>query len=127
MKEKLITYDRDIVCLPQSYGKKSNEISIPRSRDKLSQQGLIGKIRLQSNMTQDDIFDEIRCVFRRPMGSNSTFRFEVLQPTGGKSKSLTVPALSSKYEWNAGSIVPKNAKVPLYILAQESLLNVSLM
>ena len=66
-------------------------------------------------MSQDEIFDEIRRVFSGPMKGDSTFRFEVLQPTGGSSKSLTVPALSSSYEWTASSILPKNAKVSLYI------------
>ena len=119
-KEKVFTYDRDIICLPKSYG-SSSSIPIPRSRTKLAQNGLIGKIRLRSDMTQEDIFHEIRSVFRGPMEGSSTFLFDVLQPAGGHSKSLTAPALSGSFKWTASAIVSKNAKVPLYILAKESL------
>ena len=118
-----ITYDRDIICLPRSYGKSAN-IPIPRSRVQLAKNGLIGKIRLTSDMTQDDIFDEIRSVFRGPMDGSTTFRFDILQPAGGQTKSLTIPALSGSYKWTASAIVPKNAKVPLYILAKEALVKV---
>lgn len=123
-KEKVFTYDRDIICLPKSYGRSSN-IPIPRSRTQLSKNGLIGKIRLTSDMTQEDIFDEIRSVFRGPMQGSSTFLFDVLQPAGGHSKSLTIPALSDSFKWTASAIVSKNAKVPLYVLAKEPLNKVS--
>ena len=119
-KDKLFTYDRDTICLPKSYG-KSSIIPIPRLRHELAENGLIGKIRLRSDMTQDDIFDEIRSVFRGPMDESSTFRFDILQPAGGHSKSLTIPALSDSSRWTASAIVSKNAKVPLYILAKERL------
>ena len=72
-------------------------------------------------MTQEDIYDEIRSVFRGPMKGDSTFHFDVLQPTGGRNKTLTIPALSSSFKWTSSAIVPKNAKSPLYILAKESL------
>ena len=72
-------------------------------------------------MTQDDIYHEIRSVFRGPMEGSSTFLFDVLQQAGGKSKSLTTPALSDSFKWTASAIVTKNAKVPLYILAKEPL------
>ena len=72
-------------------------------------------------MTQDDIFDEIRSVFRGPMDGSNTFLFDVLQPAGCHTKSLTIPALSDSFKWTASTIVSKNAKVPLYILAKESL------
>jgi len=75
-------------------------------------------------MTEEEIFTEIRSVFRTPMDGNEEFSFDVLQPTGGKSKGLTIPALSPSYKWTASSIVPKSAKVPLYILAKEPLIQV---
>ena len=59
------------------------------------------------------------------MNGSTTFPFEVLQPTGGSSKSLTVPALSNTYEWNATNISPKSAKTAIYIRAKEPLVNVS--
>ena len=111
-KEKVFTYDRDIICLPKLYRRSSN-ILIPRSRTQLAKNGLIGKIRLTSDMTQDDIFDEIWSVFHEPMDGSSTFLFYVLQPAGGHSKSLTIPALSDSYsyKWTASAIVSKNVKV----------------
>ena len=52
-------FDRDIVCLPKSLSTASGVIKFPRgskAREDLASRGLIGKIRLASSMTQDDIF-----------------------------------------------------------------------
>ena len=87
-KERVYTYDRDIICLPRSYDGKV--IRIPRNRDALSEAGLVGKVTLSSNMTEDELFGKIRSVFRGPMGGNEDFPFLVLQPTGGSSRSLTL-------------------------------------
>ena len=69
-------------------------------------------------MDEEDVFDEIRSVFKSPM----QFRFTILQTSGGDSKSLMVPELSSSYKWTAAAIAGKNAKVPIYILAEDELL-----
>ena len=114
----LYTYDRDIICLPQECC-KSNIIHIPRNREGLSKDGLIGRIRLTSEMSEDEIFDEIRSVFRIPMAGTDHFSFDVLQSAGGQSKTLVVPALSSSYKWTASALAPKNVKTPIYILARE--------
>ena len=95
-------------------------ITIPRSREELSKAGLVGKISLSSDMSEDAIFEEIRSVFQGPMRGSSLFSFEVLQSTGGKSKSLTIPAVSSSFRWTASAIA-KNPKMPIYILAQDPL------
>lgn len=124
MKERFFTYDRDIICLPMSYG-SSSAINIPKSRANLAKNGLIGKLRLTSDMTEETIFDEIRSVFRGPMGNSKSFCFDVLQPTGGSSKSLTVPSLSHSFKWTASAILPKNAKMPLYIRAKDPLVCVN--
>ena len=42
-------------------------------------------------MTEEEIFAEIRNVFKKPMGNNDDFRFSILQHTGGGSKTLTIP------------------------------------
>ena len=107
-----------------SYRTSSCSIPIPRDRHDLSRSGLIGKITLNSEMDEEDIFSEIRSAFHKPMNNSKTFSFEVLQLIGGKGKGLTIPAKSSTYHWTASSIVPKNAKVPLYILANEPLVKV---
>ena len=77
--------------------------------------GLVGRICLTSDMSEDDIFKEIRSVFRGPMEDNEYFKFNILQSTGGSSKTLVVPALSSSYEWTASAVAPKHVKTPIYI------------
>lgn len=123
-KEKLLKYNRDIICLPKSYG-QSTTIAIPKSRAELGKNGLIGKIALDSSMSEDEIFNEIRSVFRGPMNHNNNFAFKVLQTMGGSNKSLTIPAVSHSFKWTASTIVPKSNKVPIYILAREPLVKVS--
>lgn len=121
--KKLFTYDRDIICLPKSYA-VSSEIKIPKDRMELATNGLIGKIRLSSETSEKTIFAEIRSVFREPMNNNELFQFDILQPMGGSSKSLTIPSLSESFKWTASAIISKNAKVPMYILAKEPLVKV---
>ena len=63
--ERLLTYDRDIICLPKSFVGDGGLIKIPRQqhlRDFLATNGLYGKIRLTSAMSEDEIMDEIRSV-----------------------------------------------------------------
>ena len=82
----------------------------------------MGKIHLESAMSEKQVMSEIRSVFCKPMGGSSTFRFVVLQPTGGTSRKLTVPSLSASFKWTASSVAGKNAKSPIYILAEDELL-----
>ena len=122
--EKALTYDRDIICLPESCKGKSGDIKIPRGREIrefLARNRLIGKIRLYSSMTEDDILDEICSVFAGPMNGDLDFPFTILQPTGGCSKSLAIPSVSSSYKWTASAVAGKNSKMPIYILAEGSL------
>ena len=66
--------------------------------------------------------DEIRSVFKNPMNNDSLFRFVILQASGGGSKSLNIPVLSSSFRWTASAICPKNStKSPIYILARDKL------
>ena len=121
---RIFTYDRDIVCLPKDFSNIINNIiKIPRNsqRESLSKDGLTGRIRLTSDMTEDELFSEIRSVFQVPMGGNDRFAFDVLQSTGGQNKTLVVPALSSSYKWTASALAPKNVKTPIYIIAREPL------
>lgn len=100
-------------------------IPIPRSRTELARNGLIGKICLRSDMTECEIFDEIRSVLSVPMRGNHFFDFKILQAAGGHSKSLVNPALSDSFKRTASAVAPKNAKVPIYVLANDELLLVS--
>ena len=84
-------------------------------RDFLASNGLMGKIRLCSSMTEAEIMSEIRSVFSVPMRNQSNFAFKILQPSGGSSKSLSVPALSSSFKWTASAIAGKNSKMPICV------------
>ena len=72
-------------------------------------------------MTEMQIFNEISSVFNDSFGGRENFRFLILQSTGGFSKSLMIPKVSNQYKWSASSVAGKNAKMPIYILAQEPL------
>ena len=64
---KLVTYERDIVCLPMWFAKEGDLIKIPRKkpvRRFLAVNKLLGKIQLRSTMGEAEIFEEIRSVFR---------------------------------------------------------------
>ena len=65
--------------------------------------------------------NEIRSVFSGPMDDDRMFRIKILQPSGGGSKSLTIPQVSASFRWTASAIVGKNAKMPVYILADDDL------
>ena len=111
------------MCFPYNY-LFGNSITIPHSkeiRDFLARNGLMGKIRLTSSMTEEEIMSEIRSVFSVPMKNQSNFAFKILQPSGGSSKSLSVPALSSSFKWTASAIAGKNSKMPIYVLASDEL------
>ena len=71
-------------------------------------------------MTEEDLFAEIRNVFKGPMKGRDDFFLEILQSTGGCSKSLMVPAVSSSFRWSPGAMAKGN-KSTIYILAQEGL------
>ncbi len=95
-KPKVVkTWDRDIICLPQSVqnNQQGHNLAFPRGRYRasLAKFGLIGKIHITSQMTPDDVASEIRSVFKGPMGNRQDFPFMYLQSTGGGAKSLMVP------------------------------------
>ena len=103
----------------------SNAIPYPhgKNRSKLGQLGLIGKIRLTSAMTVQEVEEEVRSVFKKPMGERSEFPFSFLQPTGGKSKVLTIPSLSTSFSWTAQQVAKLGtAKQAVYIIAGDDLI-----
>ena len=113
---------RDIVYLLKLFVKRGEFIQLPRKKDDrvfLVTNKFIGKVRLKSNMHQDEI---LRSVFKSPMRFNDNFQFTILQSSGGDSKGLMIPELSASYMWTATAIVGKNAKVLIYILAEDDLL-----
>ena len=103
-KPKIIkTWDRDIVCIPQSRRNKTKggNFMYPRSkyRADLASWGLIGKLHLTSTMSDEEVIAEICTVFKDQMNNDPKFPFVYLQPTGGESKSLTIPSQSSSFKW----------------------------
>lgn len=67
-------------------------------------------------MSEVEIMDEIRSVFREPFEYDTSFPFEILQMGGGNMKSLIVPSLSTSYMWTASSVAG-SSKSKIYILA----------
>lgn len=117
-------WDRDIICLPDEHG--VSRVPYPRGkyRAKLAALGLIGKIRLLSSMTVQEVENEIRSVFKKPMGSIADFPFQYLQSTGGGSRTLTVPCVSSSFSWTAQQVAKLGSSVqPIYIMAKDELVD----
>ena len=103
---KVTTWDRTVVCLPQTYPNVgADAITIPRKkRPILARHGLIGKIHLESDWSEDAIFAVVRSVFRDAMGADLNFPFKFLVPTGGDSKSLTKPVVSTTFKWTSKEV-----------------------
>ena len=121
------TWDRDVLCLPNSRQNMSSggNIKFPRGkyRSELAKEGLIGKLHLTSEMTDVDVANEIRSIFSGPMGNNAEFPFLYLQPTGGGSKSLTVPSQSSSFKWVPQQVARLSGQSgTMYILEQAELI-----
>ena len=122
----VISWDRDIICLPRTTKTRKlvNILSYPckRFRTQLGAWGLIGKIHLTSDMTVDDVTSEVRSVFSGPMCNNPNFEFMFLQRTGGGNKTLTVPSISSSYQWTAQQVAKlATSRCSLYIMALDDL------
>ena len=113
------------MCLPQKYARSSNNtLTFPRGRNRLQlgKSGLIGKIRLTSTMTVNEVEAEIRSAFSKSMNNREDFPFVFLQPTGCGSRSLTLPAVSSSFSWTSQMVARLGpTKRPIYILAQDTL------
>jgi len=124
-KPKVVkTWDRDILCIPKGGRRTGGGISFPRGRFRayLARSGLIGKLHLTSEMSDQDVEDEIRTIFRGPMLNNSSFPFLYLQSTGGGSKTLTIPSQSSSFKWTPQQVAHLSGHSgTIYILAQEDL------
>ncbi len=73
----------------------------------LGRNGLIGKIRLTSFMSESAIMSEIRSMFHVPMEEKNDFVFKILQASGGNSKTLSLPSLSASFKWTAGAVCGK--------------------
>ena len=80
----------------------------------------MGKVHLTSDMSVVEVENEIRSVFSHAMGSECLFAY--LQPAGEGSRSLTVPSVSSSFQWSAQQVAKLgNCKNTIYILAKGEL------
>ena len=72
-------FDCDIVCLPQEYG-TATPILFPRGRNRaqLGEMDLIGKKRISSVMTVQEVENEVRSTFKKAMGDRNDFPFTFL-------------------------------------------------
>ena len=121
---RVYTYDREIMCIPNSFVNAKGLITIPRKqfiRDFLVINKLIGNVRLRSDMTEEELMHEIRSLFSIPMKGDKKFQFKILKTCGGGSRSLSVRQTSASYKWTASTLAGKNAKCPIYILAEDDL------
>ena len=61
-------------------------------------------------------------MFKQAMNSNPYFPFTFLQSTGGGCKTLTVPCVSSSYEWTAQQVSRlASGRSSIYIMALDEL------
>ena len=121
-KKKFQEWDRDIMCIPLEYARGS-EVTIPRGklRVEFASKGLAAKIRLNSEMSENEIFAEIRSAFSVVMGNDEDFQFQILQSAGGGTKSLVVPGRSTSFVWTAKQVVATAGRGAIYILAKQEL------
>ena len=119
-KADVETYERDIVCLPYNHPNKSGLYAYPRgkARTQLAQCGLIGKVSLQSYMSEVEIKAEIRSCFAKPFGNDPFFPFKFMQSAGIGAKALIVPATSDNYEWKPKQVATMSGTRGIYILAE---------
>ena len=100
-------YYRDVICLPPSLVGGTRIIPIPRGkqRAKLAELGLQGKVTLSSDMSEEEIFREIRSAFADAMGKDDAFPFTFLQCAGSGAKSLSSPSLSTSFQWTVPEVI----------------------
>ena len=70
----------------------------------MSPQKLIGKFHISSEMSESDVFGEIRSVFKDAMQCDPTFPFKLLRSTGEGSRSLAIPPVSDTFHWTAQQV-----------------------
>ena len=119
-KKAIVAWDRDVILLPKD-NVKLGKIPYPRgkARARLWRDGLIGKVHLTSVMSVEDVEDEIRSTFASVLGSGS---FTYLQATGGSTRCLSVPSVSTSFRWTAQQVAKLgNQRNTIYILADGDL------
>ena len=130
---KVITYSRDILCLPPQLQGRNGYVIIPRGsrRSALTDErsGLLGKIVFQSDWSEERMSDEITHIFATPfglspddIGSGKRLEFIFLQRAGAGASTLCVPSVTSSFEWNGRQVstLAKSGGV-IYILSTQDI------
>ena len=121
---KIVTWDREVVCLPHSYMKMfstNGVMPIPRKKkDILASFGLVGRLHLESDWLESEVITEIRSTFSENVTEDIQFQF--LQFTGTGTKSLMIPKVSSSYTWTPKEVAGR-ADRPIYLLLLADLKN----
>ena len=124
--QMIVSWDRNIICILKSDQEwrvskgpllPSKEVS-SKFRCYGSDWEATSHLYNMSDMVQA----EVRSVFKQAMNGNPYFPFTFLQSTGGGCKTLTVPCVSSSYEWTAQQISRlASGHSSIYIMALEEL------
>ena len=122
---KIIAWDREVVCLPQSYMDlfgSDGVLPIPcKKKDVFASFGLVGKVHLESDWTAAEVIAEMKSIFSEVLrGKDCTFKF--LQFTGTGTKLLIVPKVSASYQWTPKEVAGR-ADMPVYLQIQKNLDN----
>lgn len=107
-----------------SYLEKNKHITFSRGQPqaKLANNGLVRKLHISSDMSESDVFKEIQSLFKDAMGTNPNFPFELLQPTDGGTRNLTIPPMSDTFQWTAQQVARLGGSQGcIYILAEADL------
>ena len=93
---------------------------IPRKKkDVLASFGLVGRLHLESDWTDEEVKEEIRSTFNNATGDKSLL-FKFLQITGTGRKSLMIPMVSNSYKWTPKEVAGRADK-PVYIIMEQVL------
>lgn len=112
---RVLTYLRDIFCLPPECQGQNGTVVIPRGsrRSALADEssGLLGKIVFQSDWSEERMVEEITRVFAMPFGlgtedisAGKRLEFKYLQKTGAGARSLCVPSVTSDFRWDGRQV-----------------------
>ena len=121
----IILWDREVVCLPQSYMDlfgSDGVLPIPRKKkDILASFGLVGKVHLESDWTAAEVVAEMKSTFSKVLqGEDCTFKF--LQFTGAGTNVIKSTKVSPLYQWMPKEVAGR-ADRPVYLLLQKNLDN----
>lgn len=73
-------------------------------------------------MTVEEVGMEIRSAFKFAMGEDCSFPFKYLQATGGGIRALSIPSVSSSFQWTPQQVAKLgNQRHTIYILAEKEL------